>query len=210
MTAETVSPDGLEVRVAHRVNPYRYMLGDSQLDDILLRLGLRRAASIWENHAGPAPAPRGPYPNPFMGFVLMDATAAGWTPNEHAVLAAVTIGDRGHEFLANAAAKAGAHRRCGHNNGESVLIDPHRLASGGFRYGHSASVRGQIAAASGQNTDQDLFEAAQLAIDFVDTITEHHLRWEKTNGPGEWLRSDGRPADEYRKMVAWFPRHTPH
>jgi hypothetical protein len=179
VTARAVSPEGLKVQVAHRRNPYRYMLTDEQLEDILLSLALRRAGSIWENHTAADLAPRGQYPQPFMGFVLP-----------------------------NAAAKAGTHRRFGHNNGEAVLVDQHRLGTGGFRYGHSANVRGQIAAASAQNTDQDLFEAAQLAGDFVDVITERHLGWEKQHGPGEWLSADSEPADEYREMVAWY-QHVP-
>jgi len=204
VTAETVSPDGLKVQVAHRLNPYQYLLTDEQLDDVLLTLGLRRAASIWANHTDPE-APYGQYPETAMGFVLLDATAAPWTPNEEAVLGAVIIGDLGHEFLPNAAAKAGAHRRLGQNNGEGVLVDPHRLSTGDFRYGHSAEVRGQIAAASSQDADQDLYEAGRLAAEFVDAIGERHRAWAKLTGPGDWLSADDTPAPEYQAMVAWYP-----
>ncbi|MEU5211819.1 hypothetical protein [Streptomyces sp. NPDC020742] len=202
--AETVSPEGLEVRVAHRQNPYAYLLTGAQLDDLLLELGLRRAASIWHNHAEAACAPRGAYPRPMMGFVLMDATAGPWVPNDSAVLAVITIGDRGHEFLPNAAAKAGGHRRLGHNNGEAVHLDPHRLGTGSFRYGHSAEVRGQIVGASAQTTDQDLYEAGRLAADFVDAIGDRHRAWERRHGPGDWLSNDDTPAPEYRAMTDWY------
>ncbi|MFJ2780519.1 hypothetical protein [Kitasatospora sp. NPDC087315] len=204
----TVSPEGLKVHVAHRRNPYRYMLTDNQLDALLVEVGLRRAASVWKHHTTEErQAPRGAYPRPLMGFVLMDATAGNWTPNEDAVLGVIAIGDSGHAFLPNAAAKAGAHRRLGRNNGEAVHVDPHLLGTGGFRYGHSAEVRGQIVGASSQSTDQDLYEAARLATDFVDAVNDRHLVWEQQHGPGDWASADDKPALEYRAMTDWFDPH---
>lgn len=202
--AETVSPDGLKVHVAHRRNPYAYLLTDDQLDVLLLELGLQRAAAIWRNHTAGERAPRGAYPRPMMGFVLMDATAGPWVPNDSAVLGVVVIGDRGHEYLPNAAAKAGCHRRLGRNNGEAVHVDPHRLGTGSFRYGHSAEVRGQIVGASSQSPDQDLHEAGRLAADFVAAIGERHLAWEHRRGPEDWLSPDNAPAPEYRAMLDWY------
>ncbi|WP_316520997.1 hypothetical protein [Kitasatospora brasiliensis] len=201
----TVSPEGLKVQAAHRRNPYAYMLTGEELDALLLEAGLRRAASIWQQHTTEElRAPRGTYPRPAMGFVLLDATAGGWVPNEEAVLGVVTIGEGGHAFLPKAAAKAAAHRRLGRNNGEAVHIDQHLLGTGGFRYGHSAEVRGQIVAASSQSTDQDLYEAARLAGDFVDAVTGRHLAWEQRHGQGDWASADGAPAPEYLAMTDWF------
>ncbi|MFE7117870.1 hypothetical protein ACFU99_20880 [Streptomyces sp. NPDC057654] len=203
--AAAVSPDGLKVQVAHRHNPYSYVLDDAGLDAVLLEVGLLRAASIQRQHtADDADAPRGRYPRAAMGFVLMDATAGPWTPNEEAVLGVVTVGDGGHAFLPNAAAKAGAHRRLGRNNGEAVHVDPHLLGAGGFRYGHSAQVRGQIVGASGQSTDQDLYEAARLAADFVSAVNTRHAQWEQSNATGIWTAPDDGPASEYRAMTDWF------
>ncbi|MEV0261448.1 hypothetical protein AB0I49_08890 [Streptomyces sp. NPDC050617] len=203
--ATAVSPDGLKVQVAHRRNPYSYALDDAGLDAVLLEAGLLRAASIRRQHtADDADAPRGRYPRAAMGFVLMDATAGPWTPNEEAVLGVITVGDGGHAFLPNAAAKAGAHRRLGRNNGEAVHVDPHLLGAGGFRYGHSAEVRGQIVGASGQSTDQDLYEAARLAADFVAAINARHAEWERDNATGIWTASDDGPAAEYQAMTDWF------
>ncbi|MFI5617964.1 hypothetical protein [Streptomyces sp. NPDC051567] len=198
-------PYGLPVQVAHRRNPYAYMLGDEELDALLLDVGRRRAASIWRNHTtGEQDAPRGAYPRPRMGFVLMDPTAGPWVPNEEAVLGVITVGEDGHVSLPNAAAKAGAHRRLGRNNGEAVHVDPHLLGSGGFRYGHSAEVRGQIVGASSQSTDQDLYEAARLAAEFVDAVNDRHAAWEQRQGPGDWASPDDEPAPEYRSMTDWF------
>jgi hypothetical protein len=181
------------------------MLDDKDFDELLLDLGLRRAASIWRNHvAAPSAAPRGGYGRACMGFVLMDPTAGSWVPNELAVLAIVTVGEDGHKFLPNAAAKAAGHRRLGRNYGEAVLVDPHLCGSAGFRYGHSAEVRGQIVGASSQSTDQDLFEAGQLARDFVGAITERHVAWEERVGPGDWFADDGVPHQEYLDMVSGF------
>ncbi|MET9319095.1 hypothetical protein ABZX75_02700 [Streptomyces sp. NPDC003038] len=206
----TVSPEGLAVQVAHRHNPYAYMLTGEQLDVLLLDVGLRRAASIWLNHTTDEQhAPRGAYPRPLMGFVLMDATADPWIPHEEAVLGVIAIGDRGHACLPNAAAKAAAHRRLGRNNGEAVHVDPHLLGTGGFRYGHSAEVRGQIVGASSQSTDQDLYEAARLAADFVDAVNGRHHTWERQRGPGDWASPDDEPALAYRTMTDWFQPHRP-
>ncbi|MFJ9409589.1 hypothetical protein [Streptomyces sp. NPDC101393] len=203
---ETVSEHGLTVRAQHRRNPYDYLLDPEELDELLLGLGLRRAASIWRNHtADPSTAPRGTYGRAAMGFVLMDPTAGPWTPNEQAVLGAVTIGDDGHRFLPNAAAKAAGHRRLGRNYGEAVHVDPHLCGTAGFRYGHSAEVRGQIVGASSQTPDQDLFEAGQLAQDMVGAIAERHLAWEERTGEGDWLAADAAPHQEYRDMVSFFP-----
>jgi len=202
---ETTSEHGVTVRVKHRRNPYDYMLTDEQLADVLLELGLRRATSIWRNHtATTAAAPRDPYPRASMGFVVMDPTSGPWTPDAQAVLGVITVGQDGHRFLGNAAAKASGHRRLGRNYGEAVLVDPHLCGSGGFRYGHSAEVRGVIVGASSQSTDQDLFEAGQLAADFVQAIAEHHLAWEESRGPGDWFSDADAPHADYLGMVDFF------
>ncbi|MEV0280834.1 hypothetical protein AB0I22_31205 [Streptomyces sp. NPDC050610] len=203
--ASAVSSEGLKVQAAHRRNPYSYALDEAGLDAVLLEVGLLRAASIGRQHtADDEHAPRGAYPRAAMGFVLMDATAGPWTPNEEAVLGVITIGDQGRSFLPNAAAKAGAHRRLGRNNGEAVHVNPHLLGAGGFRYGHSAEVRGQIVGASGQSTDQDLYEAARLAADFVDAVNARHLDWEERHATAIWTAPDDGPAAEYRAMTDWF------
>ncbi|WP_105971128.1 hypothetical protein [Streptomyces geranii] len=205
MVKETVSPEGLRVRVGHHHNPYGYLLGDDELDALLLDLGLRRAASIRAGHEAVGDsAPRGVYGRPCMAFVLMDPTAGPWVSNEQAVMAAVVVGDDGARFLPNAAAKAGGHRRLGRNYGEAVLVDTHLCGTGHFRYGHSAEVRGVVVGSSAQTTDQDLFEAGALAKDFVDAITERHLVWQVKTGPGEWLGSEDVPGDEHRALVSWF------
>lgn len=204
---EATSPEGLIVRAASRRNPYRYLLSDHELDELLVQLGLRRASSIWLNHTSiERPGARGIYGRPCMGFVLMDPTVDVRVPSADAVLGAITVGNEGSAFLPNAAAKAAGHRRLGRNYGEAVLVDPHLCGDGNFRYGHSACVRGQIVGSSSQTTDQDLYEAAALATDFVDAINARHDAWVQRQGPGEWLSEDGAPADEYRDMVSWFVR----
>ncbi|MCX5560842.1 hypothetical protein [Streptomyces sp. NBC_00038] len=125
------------------------------------------------------------------------------------MLAAVTIGPDGHRFLPNAAAKAAGHRRLGRNYGEAVLVDPHLCGSGGFRYGHSAEVRGVIVGASSQSPDQDLFEAGQLARDFVNAIAAHHLSWEESRGPGDWFSDTDAPHPGHREMVDFFTADIP-
>lgn len=206
---EAVSTDGLTVRARHHHNPYRYLLSDSGLDALLLDLGLRRAASVrHHHHADPAAAPRDPYPRPAMAFVLLDPTADRWTPHEEAVLGAITIGDEGHRFLPNAAAKAAGHRRLGRNYGEAVHTDPHLCGDGAFRYGHSAEVRGLIVGASAQTPDQDLYEASLLAQDFLSEFAVRHAAWENANGPTDWLAPDDTPASGTTAMTAFFTERT--
>ncbi|MFI9029139.1 hypothetical protein [Streptomyces sp. NPDC053560] len=202
---ETVPEHGLTVRARHRRNPYDYLFDGDGLDALLLDLGRKRAASIHRHHtADPSAAPLGTYPRAAMGFVLLDPTAGPWTPNEAAVLGVITIGEDAHRFLPNAAAKAAGHRRLGRNYGEAVLVDTHLCGSAGFRYGHSAEVRGQIVGASSQSPDQDLFEAGQLARDFVEAVTAAHRAWEERVGPGDWLAADDAPHQEYIDMVSFF------
>lgn len=203
---EAVSQNGLLVRVAHRRNPYQYLMNAEEFDELLLSLALRRAESIWRNHtAATDRAPRGVYERACMAFVMMDPTVGTWVPDPEAVLAVLTVGQLGWEFLPNAAAKAAGHRRLGRNYGEAVLVDPHLCGDGNFRFGHSAQVRGQIVGSSSQTTDQDLHEAAALAADFVTAVTDRHMAWQERVGPGEWLDSDDSPGEVYRAMIDWFP-----
>ncbi len=194
------------VRAAVRRNPYGYMLNDAELTDILSKLGTRRAESILRNHtAAPGKAPRGPYPRPAMGFVILDPTADVRVGHADAVLGAVTVGDHAGQFLPKAAAKAAAHRRLGHNNGTSLHTDPHLLGTGAFRYGHSAEVRGLIVAASSQTTDQDLYEASRLAAELVEEIAARHRDYEWSRGETDWLSRDDQPMELHNQMVSWFP-----
>ncbi|WP_231607978.1 hypothetical protein [Streptacidiphilus albus] len=182
------------------------MLNDAELTDILSKLGTRRAESILRNHtAAPGKAPRGPYPRPAMGFVILDPTADVRVGHADAVLGAVTVGDHAGQFLPKAAAKAAAHRRLGHNNGTSLHTDPHLLGTGAFRYGHSAEVRGLIVAASSQTTDQDLYEASRLAAELVEEIAARHRDYEWSRGETDWLSPDDQPMELHNQMVSWFP-----
>ncbi|MEV5688577.1 hypothetical protein AB0L68_36275 [Streptomyces sp. NPDC052164] len=194
------------VQAAVRRNPYRYMLDDAELTELLSDLGHRRAESILRNHtAGPGKAPRGPYPRPAMGFVILDPTADVQAGHADAVLGAITVGDQARQFLPKAAAKAAAHRRLGRNNGTSVHTDPHLLGTGAFRYGHSAEVRGLIVAASSQTTDQDLYEASRLAAELVEEIAARHRDFEWRRGETDWLSSGDQPLALHNEMISWFP-----
>ncbi|WP_225821149.1 hypothetical protein [Streptomyces naphthomycinicus] len=196
----------LRVEAAIRRNPYTYMLTDGELTDLLADLGRRRAESILRNHSAPeGKAPRGPYPRPAMGFVVLDPTAEAGTGPADAVLGAVTVGDDARRFLPKAAAKAVAHRRLGTDNGTSVHTDPHLLGTGAFRYGHSAQVRGLIVAASSQSTDQDLYEASRLAAELVEELGARHHAYEWRRGETDWLGDTDEPPAVYREMVSWFP-----
>ncbi|MFE3470149.1 hypothetical protein ACFXOI_00425 [Streptomyces bacillaris] len=196
----------LHVQAAVRHNPYAYMLDEAELVDLLSELGRRRAESILRNHtAAEGEAPRGRYPRPAMGFVILDPTADARADDTEAVLGAIAVGEQARQFLPRAAAKAAAHRRLGRNNGSSVHTDPHLLGTGAFRYGHSAEVRGVIVAASSQSTDQDLYEASRLAAEFAEGIGARHQEFEWKVGETDWLSQDGLPLARYGEMVAWFP-----
>ncbi|MFE9359242.1 hypothetical protein [Streptomyces olivaceoviridis] len=196
----------LRVEAAVRRNPYTYMLTDGELTTLLADLGRRRAESILRNHTAPeGRAPRGPYPRPAMGFVVLDPTAEAGAAPADAVLGAITVGDEARRFLPKAAAKAAAHRRLGGDNGTPVHTDPHLLGTGAFRYGHSAEVRGLIVAASSQTTDQDLYEASRLAAELVEELGARHRAYEWSQGETDWLNGTGEVPDVYAEMVSWFP-----
>lgn len=203
-TAEPAAPP--RVHAAVRRNPYAYMLDDAELTELLRTLGERRAASITRNHvAAPGEAPRGPYPRPAMGFVILDPTADASTAPAEAVLGALTVGEEARRFLPNAAAKAAAHRRLKGNNGTAVHTDPHLLGTGAFRYGHSAEVRGVVVAASSQSTDQDLYEASRLAAELVEELGARHREYEWSRGETDWLSGTDEPPAAYAEMISWFP-----
>lgn len=196
----------LRVRAAIRRNPYGYMLDDAGLGALLTALGERRAASIARNYAATAgEAPRGPYPRPAMGFVVLDPTAEPGADPADIVLGALTVGEDARRFLPKAAAKAAVHRRLRGNNGTAVHTDPHLLGSNAFRYGHSAEVRGVVVAASSQSPDQDLYEASRLAADFVEEIGVRHREYEQREGERDWLAATDEPPARYTEMTAWFP-----
>ncbi|GHA09435.1 hypothetical protein GCM10010345_12440 [Streptomyces canarius] len=205
-TGVTSTAGTLRVEAAVRRNPYTYMLTDGELTTLLADLGRRRAESILRNHTAPeGKAPRGPYPRPAMGFVVLDPTAEAGTAPADAVLGAITVGDEARRFLPKAAAKAAAHRRLGGDNGTPVHTDPHLLGTGAFRYGHSAEVRGLIVAASSQTTDQDLYEASRLAAELVEELGARHRAYEWSQGETDWLTGTGEVPDVYAEMVSWFP-----
>lgn len=200
--AHGVSDGGTAVRVVVRANPYRHLLDDAQFGQLLLRLGFNRATSIEVNHrSSAATAPRGTYGRACLGMVMMDPTVGLWVTNTEAVMAALIIGHGGEDFLTNAAAKAGGHRRIGRNYGEAALVDPQLIGEGGFRHGHSVNVRGVIVGASAQTPDQDLYEATSLATEFVEAIQELCRTWGAGAGPGDWYSAEDRPAAEPQEMV---------
>jgi hypothetical protein len=205
LAREATSRDGLAVRVVSPRNPYAYLFSHTDLVEFLLDLAQRRAESIWAGHHTAAKdAPRGTYERACMASVVLDPTAPPRAPNAQAVLAAITIGTGGARFLPNAAAKAAGHRRLGHNYGEAVHVDPHLCGDAAFRYGHSARVRGVIVGSSAQSTDQDLYEAAAFAHDFVAGFRAHHLRWERSAGAGEWMTVPDHPGPEPAEMVGFY------
>ncbi|MEU5347907.1 MULTISPECIES: hypothetical protein [unclassified Streptomyces] len=199
----------LRVRAAIRRNPYAYMLDDAELGALLTDLAERRAASIARNHAAAVgEAPRGPYPRPAMGFVILDPTAESGAEPADTVLGALTVGEDARRFLPKAAAKAATHQRLRGNNGTAVHTDPHLLGNGAFRYGHSAEVRGVVVAASSQSPDQDLYEASRLAADLVEEVGIRHRRYERREGERDWLAATDEPPARYAGMTAWFPEES--
>ncbi len=202
----STSPSGLNVRVVVRRHPYGHLLDAEAFAQLLWELGAHRAESIRAHHAlDAAEAPRGVYPRDCLAMIVMDPTVGPWVDNVDAVMAAIVIGE-GDYFLPNAAAKAGGHRRVGYDYGEAYITDPHLVAHGGFRHGHSARIRGVVVGASALNPDQDLYESAQLAAQFVARIGDLHDDWTQRAGFGEWLSEGDVPDAETRAMVRFAQR----
>ncbi|MEU6234000.1 hypothetical protein [Kitasatospora sp. NPDC047058] len=138
-----------------------------------------------------------------MGFVLPDPTAARWVPDEQAVLAVVTVGEDGHRFLVNAAAKAAGHRRLGRNHGEASWSTPTCAAAARSATGTPPRSAARSSGRAPSPPDQDLHEAGRLAADLVNAVAEHHLAWEERVGPGDWYATTDEPHPSWRAMVAF-------
>ncbi len=126
-TNVTSTAGTLRVEAAVRRNPYRYMLTDTELTDLLTDLGRRRAASVLRNHAAPeGEAPRGPYPRPRHGLRRPGPDGrAGRRPRRRGARRPHQSGTTRAASCLKAAAKAAAHRRLG---GQQRRLGAHRPA----------------------------------------------------------------------------------
>jgi hypothetical protein len=135
-----------------------------------------------------------------MGFVILDPTAPPWKPSEECALGFLTVGADSDRLLIVALAKASLARDHGLSAGAVLYSQPHRVADGYFRWGHTANVEGTIVGGSGLTEVQDRFEAQMVAAEFNYQIARARELWLEANPGRPWLCSDG-PGERFTRAM---------
>jgi hypothetical protein len=169
-------------------------------DDLLGRCARETAERI----AARARQGRNGYPRNSFAAILMDPTVGLDVAAEDALLAVISIGDEGDDFVPNAVAKAFDGRRLflssgGDGNvGTAVHTASHLIPDGGFRYGHGSKDFG----GSGLSESMDWREAARLYHNLIAGVDAAREEWEEAAGPGRWFSNDDSPGTEY-ELPSW-------
>jgi hypothetical protein len=183
------------VKVVILRRPYASTIPDDVFSAQIEMLAYKRAESVREKHM------KGVYSQPNFGMCLLDPTCPISVSSDQAVLALIAIGEKGLDYVENAVAKACEHRDTGVDCGILVYVQPHRLADGRFRYGHSACVDGTFVGASALEEVQDRFEAIVLAAEFNLMVVTERGKW-VAGHQGEWFNEQNAPAPEYAAVAA--------
>jgi hypothetical protein len=187
----------VNVKVKVLRHPYPQTIPNNEFDALLAELSDRISQDIDRNHAA------GKYRSGSLGLCILDPTLATTIASAESVLALVTMGDEGRDFLPNAVAKACETRDFGVNCGTLVFAQPQRLADGQFRWGHSAIVDGTIVGASGQVGIQDRALSEQFASDFNVEVNLRRMRWAEQGRSGyQWFADPDRPNRLYESIAA--------
>lgn len=176
-------------------NPYRHLISDADFLSELQAMAARRAEDVLKKHR------QGYYRRASLGMCLLDPTLSLSVPSIEAVLALIAIGEEGESYLVNAIAKACEHRDFGLDCGVLAYIQPHRLSTGRFRFGHSACVDGTFVGSSAQLEIHDRYQSIVLGADYNVTVGGLHEDWSATHD-GKWLSQDNQPDPGYSKIAA--------
>ena len=180
-----------------------FVEGIYSFDAMLESIIGQRAMDINAKHAD------GLYPGNSVGLVLLDPTAPPSISSENAVMAYFVVGEEGERFLPNALAKACEHRDHQASAGSVLYSQPHRLADGDFRWGHSAEVEGTIVGVSGLSEIQDRYQGQLFAAEFNYEIARFRLEWAKAHPGGDWFNDQDKPGKRYAgtldqvRLVPW-------
>lgn len=188
------------VHVRHLTNPYPHTFPDDTFHDMLVDIAEDRAADIEQRHAD------GEYSRDSMGFVLMNPTAAISTPSMQAILAVISVGPTGKDFIPNALAKAVSTRDRGVECGAQVYSLPHMLPDGSFRYGYAAVVDGTIDGGSGLTEYQDRYQGTLLAADYNLRTADARKIWSEEQGPGRWYNNQNEPGERFAVFLEWLEK----
>jgi hypothetical protein len=182
-------------------NPWGETISDDELYELICEAAVKRADSIAREFDNAE------YPRDSMGFIILDPTAPMSRPSEDCVLAIITIGPNGADFVPNAAAKAFEHRDSGVECGVLVYTQPHRLADGDFRYGFSVCVDGTYVGGSGLSEVQDRREGTKLAADFNYGVGAARKLWTDAVGSGHWFDAEDQPSRRYHSVMYLSAHH---
>jgi len=176
-------------------NPYRHLISDNDFLIELQAMATRRAEDVFQRHQ------QGQYRRSSLGMCLLDPTLPLSVLSTNAVLALIAIGEEGESYLVNAIAKACEHRDFGLDCGVLAYIQPHRLSTGRFRFGHSACIDGTFVGSSAQLEIHDRYQSTLLGADYNVTVSGLHEDWSAMHG-GKWLSEDNQPDLEYSRIAA--------
>lgn len=172
----------LPVEVALIRNPWAQTVPDERLMDLLVHAAQQGAAKLEKWIAKGKAAPDR---NSF-GAVILDPTRPrGDATLQDRILAVITIGDLGDQYVPNGAAKADAHDRHGVPNGILVQSRNHCLGDDDFAWAGSVEYQGAIGAGSGLSAKQDaklMLRMLRIAIDGVREIREIWLEERRADG----------------------------
>ncbi len=196
-------PEQLDCHVRLVRNPYDEMITNEDLVRILYIIARGRAEDIFKRWIDGEYEPDSVQTPPSFGVVIMDPTAPMQVPSIDAVLAIITIGLKGLDYVPNAAAKAYAPREKGADTGELLYAHTHRMGTGDFRWGHGAIVDGTSVGGSGLSERQDRVQAGHFAVDFNHMVAEAIELWEEEHAEERgWFTNNNEPGERFSAVLA--------
>ncbi len=176
-------------------NPYPHIFPSDTFDRLIHTIGEGIQGIVESRHMS------GEFKRPSLGMCLINPAKPARRGTE-GVLALITIGPEGPDYLANAVAKAVTHHNTGQDCGIAAYVEPYRLPDGSFCYGHSAEVAGTIAGASALSEAQDRLMATILAAEFNYTVTAAHEEFKKQHPEFKWFCNQNEPLKEFSDIAA--------
>jgi hypothetical protein len=192
----------LEVRIRLYRNPWEHTVPNDELVSIIDRVAKSRAVEVQKHFES------GEYKRNSMAIVILDPTAPIWKPSAETLLATISIGPDGNDYVVNAIAKAVEHRDKGQLAGYGAYVDLTQTEDGDFTYGYSTQVDNTIGGASGATELQDSSQAGHALVSFNFYIRQARKAWYDADRakPKEehsaWFCDENTPLELYTQMAA--------
>jgi hypothetical protein len=189
----------LDFRVRLMQNPWDHTIPNEELFEIFTRIAKTRAGHV-ERKFG-----EGEWYSNNLGLAFLNPAAPMWQPTPETLLATLSIGPRGDEYVVNGIAKASEHRDHGVPAGYGVYMDLAMSRDGDFCWGYSTKVDGMIVGASGQTERQDACEAGHAAVTLLYLLHEARATWKEQRDEPNWFCNKNQPDKIYTSMATQAP-----